>query len=200
MDLKTSSTSLWIKRLPNQLTFLRMACIPIVVWLMVRGENISDGKSIIPQNSDIIAASVFGLAAFTDFLDGWIARKFNVETVLGKLLDPLADKLLVVSALIILVEKQRLAGWVAVVLIVRDLAINAVRISALEDKMYIPSSWLGKTKTALIDLAIVGLIVHGTLAFIPFLLLGQIFTVLAVVASLVSGFQYLFEYGKQLKS
>jgi hypothetical protein len=76
------------------------------------------------QNVDILAAIVFGLAALTDFFDGWLARRFGAQSLLGKLLDPLADKLLVVASMIILVEKQRLAGWIAVVLIVRDLGIS----------------------------------------------------------------------------
>lgn len=194
-----SLAPLWLRRLPNQLTWLRIFCIPIVVVLMLQGAMYT-GEVFEPQRADIWAAAVFGLAAMTDFLDGWIARRFGVESLMGKLLDPLADKLLVVSALIILVGQQRLAGWIAVVLIVRDLGINAIRIAALEENIMINSSWIGKTKTALLDFGIVGLVINGTVLYvIPFRLLGLIFVWTAMVASVISAIQYLWEYAKKSK-
>lgn len=189
----------WLRRLPNQLTWLRIFCIPLVVVLMLRGEAIQPDSVHIPASVDAWAALIFSLAAITDFFDGWLARRFGVETVLGKLLDPLADKLLVVSAIIILVEKHRLAGWIAVVLIVRDLGINAIRISAMEDNITISSSWIGKTKTALLDIGIVGLIVHGQLWGIPFTIIGEFFVWFALAASLLSAFQYLWNYAQSLR-
>ena len=97
-------------RLPNQLTWLRIACIPVVVILLLEGAPVlpgADAKFEI-QNVDILAAIVFGLAALTDFFDGWLARRFGAQSLLGKLLDPLADKLLVVASMIILVEKHKI--------------------------------------------------------------------------------------------
>jgi CDP-diacylglycerol--glycerol-3-phosphate 3-phosphatidyltransferase len=195
----------WLKKLPNRLTFLRILCIPVVVYLMSLGEVAQESghfgmiKPIIPSMTDIAAALVFALAALTDFFDGWIARKFNVETVLGKLLDPLADKLLVVSAMVILVEKHRMDGLVAVIIIVRDLGINAIRLAAIEDGIQITSNIVGKTKTTFQDLGIIGLTVCGTLWLIPFHYIGQLFIMLALAASLISGCQYLYDYAKHLK-
>lgn len=196
----------WLKKLPNRLTFLRIMCIPVVVYLMSLGEVASESGhfGIInpiknPSMTDIAAAIVFAAAAITDFFDGWIARKFNVETVLGKLLDPLADKLLVVSAMVILVEKHRMDGLIAVIIIVRDLGINAIRLAAIEDGIQIPSSFIGKTKTTFQDLGIIGLTICGTLWFVPFHYIGQFFIMLALAASLISGIQYLYNYAKQLK-
>ena len=196
----------WIKKLPNRLTYLRIMCIPVVVYLMSLGEVApqSGQYGIInpilnPSVTDIAAAIVFSIAAITDFFDGWIARKFNVETVLGKLLDPLADKLLVVSAMVILVEKHRMDGLIAVIIIVRDLGINAIRLAAIEDGIQIPSSLIAKTKTTFQDLGIIGLTICGTLWFIPFHYIGQFFIMLALAASLISGIQYLYDYAKQLK-
>lgn len=190
----------WLRKLPNQLTWLRIACIPVVVILMLEGATVTDGMPFVPTTVDILAAVVFALAAITDFFDGWLARRFGVESVLGKLLDPLADKLLIVSALIILVEKHRLAGWIAVILIVRDLGINAIRITAMEENIIISSNWIGKTKTAFLDVGIVGLTVHGSLGFWPFLTVGRLAIWLALVASLVSAAQYLLDYARALKS
>ncbi|BBH51903.1 CDP-diacylglycerol--glycerol-3-phosphate 3-phosphatidyltransferase [Fluviispira sanaruensis] len=195
----------WLKKLPNRLTYLRILCIPIVVYLMSMGEVAPSAshffiiQPITPSASDIAAAIVFSIAAITDFFDGWIARKFRVETVLGKLLDPLADKLLVVSAMIILVEKHRMDGVIAVIIIVRDLGINAIRLSAIDEGIQIPSNFIGKTKTTFQDIGIVGLTVCGPLLFIPFHYIGQAFILLALAASVLSAGQYLFNYAMQLK-
>ena len=189
-------------RLPNQLTWLRIACIPVVVILLLEGAPVVSGPDakFEIQNVDILAAIVFGLAALTDFFDGWLARRFGAQSLLGKLLDPLADKLLVVASMIILVEKQRLAGWIAVVLIVRDLGINAIRLAAMDEKIMIESSQLGKIKTFFLDLGIAGLMVHGTLWYIPWLLIGQISIGVAVASSLISAGLYLFAYAAALRT
>lgn len=196
---------LWLKKLPNRLTVLRILCIPIVVYLMSFGQLTQEtlffwkAIPIEPTIYDITAAIVFATAAITDFFDGWLARRFHVETMLGKLLDPLADKLLVVSAMIILVEKHRLEGWIAVLLIVRDLGINAIRLAAVDEGIYIESSWMGKIKTTLLDIGIVGLIVHGVVLWLPFHSIGHFFILLAIVASVSSAIHYLFFYAKELK-
>ena len=191
----------WLARLPNQLTLLRVACIPLVLIFMTQGQSPEHaGASIVPENADILAALIFTGAALTDFFDGWIARRYGVVTLFGKLMDPLADKLLVVSSLIILVEKHRLQGWLAVTLIVRDLAINAIRIGGIEDGVSIPSSFLGKIKTALTDIAIVGLTIGGSYFGIPFHFIGHIFMWVALGASLVSAVQYMVSYARQVSA
>jgi CDP-diacylglycerol--glycerol-3-phosphate 3-phosphatidyltransferase len=174
----------------------------VVVILLLEGAPVVSGPDakFEIQNVDILAAIVFGLAALTDFFDGWLARRFGAQSLLGKLLDPLADKLLVVASMIILVEKQRLAGWIAVVLIVRDLGINAIRLAAMDEKIMIESSQLGKVKTFFLDLGIAGLMVHGTLWYIPWLLIGQISIGVAVASSLISAGLYLFAYAAALRT
>jgi CDP-diacylglycerol--glycerol-3-phosphate 3-phosphatidyltransferase len=190
----------WLRRLPNQLTFLRIACIPAVVVLMNQGEMVSGQQHTMPwSTTDIAAGVLFALAALTDFFDGWIARKYGVESILGKLLDPLADKLLVVSALVILVEKHRLAGWIAVLLIVRDLGINAIRLAAYEDGIIISSSWLGKTKTLFLDIGIVGLTVWSTLGAFSFSWWGMLSMWLALIVSLWSAGEYVYNYARELR-
>jgi CDP-diacylglycerol--glycerol-3-phosphate 3-phosphatidyltransferase len=194
------TVSPWLRRLPNQLTLLRIACIPAVVALMNQGEVLNSVGQVIPlSTTDLAAALLFALAAITDFFDGWIARKYGVESILGKLLDPLADKLLVVSALVILVEKHRLAGWMAVILIVRDLGINALRIAAHEDNIIVSSSWLGKTKTFFLDVGIVGLTLSSHWGFFSFSFWGLVSMWLALVVSLWSAGEYIWDYAVQLK-
>lgn len=195
----------WLRKLPNRLTFLRILCIPVVVYFMSYGDITEETwrfwevKPISPSTTDVVAAIVFTVAAMTDYFDGLIARKFQIETMLGKLLDPLADKLLVVSAMIILVEKHRMEGWIAVVIIVRDLGINAIRLSALDENIHIPSNFIGKTKTTFLDIGIVGLIIYGYVWIIPFHYVGHIFIQLALAVSIISAVQYLMSYAKQLR-
>lgn len=196
----TGNVAPWLRRLPNQLTTLRIACIPGVVALMNQGEVLTTVGGDIPLSlTDLAAAILFSIAALTDFFDGWIARKYRVESLFGKLLDPLADKLLVVSALIILVEKHRLAGWMAVILIVRDLVINALRLAAYEDNVIISSSWLGKTKTFFLDVGIVGLVVSSQWGFFSFAFWGMVSMWLALIVSLWSAGEYIWDYARKLK-
>lgn len=192
----TTPPPLWLQRLPNRLTVLRIIAIPIIVVLLQQGAARIPGEVFVPSWTDQVAAILFAAAAATDFFDGWIARRYNVQTLLGKLLDPLADKLLVVAALIILVGLHRLPSWIAVVLIVRDLGINAIRLAAHEDGHSIPSSLLGKSKTTLLDIGITGVIVGGTLWSFPFYTLGHLFVWAALIASVVSAIQYLTEYAR----
>src|SRR5688572_821304 len=107
---------------------------------------------------DVIAAGLFALAALTDGLDGYIARRQRKETTFGKLMDPLADKLLVTAALVSLVSLDRLAAWVAMVIIAREFAVTGLRSVAAERGIVISASWLGKAKTGLQVAAIFGLI------------------------------------------
>lgn len=194
------TVSPWLRRLPNQLTVLRIVCIPGVVALMNQGQVLNKiGEEIPLSPMDLAAASLFALAAITDFFDGWIARKYGVESLFGKLLDPLADKLLVVSALIILVEKHRLAGWMAVILIVRDLGINAIRLAANEDNITISSSWLGKTKTFFLDVGIVGLTLSSVWGFFSFSFWGMVSMWFALVVSLWSAGEYIRDYAIKLR-
>ncbi len=124
---------------PNVLTVLRILAVPVLVVALL--DETADG--------DVIAAIVFALAALTDGLDGYIARRRQQITTFGKLMDPLADKLLVIAALISLVSLDRLAAWVAMVIIARELAVTGLRSLAAERGVVIAASWMGKLKTAL---------------------------------------------------
>ena len=134
--------------LPNTLTLLRILAVPVVVVALL--SEVNDG--------DVIAAVVFALAAATDGLDGYIARRRNQITNFGKLMDPLADKLLVVAALICLVDLNRLAAWIAMVIIARELAVTGLRTLAAEQSVVISARWHGKVKTTLQIAAIFALI------------------------------------------
>ena len=122
---------------PNALTVFRILLVPVLVAALLSG--LEDG--------DLLAACVFVLASLTDALDGWIARRHRLVSTFGKLMDPLADKLLVTSALVSLVSLDRLQAWVALAIIAREFAVTGLRQLAMEHGEVIPASSWGKIKT-----------------------------------------------------
>jgi len=136
--------------LPNLLTLGRIAAVPIVVVLLLSGG----------RQTSFWAAVVFSLAATTDWLDGWLARKWQVVTVLGKFLDPLADKLIVMAALIMLIPLGRVPAWAVFVILAREMVVTGLRSIASSEGIVIAASNLGKYKTIFQMVALVGLLLH----------------------------------------
>ena len=124
--------------LPNKLTMLRVIMVPFFIFFLL--------CDTIPGNN-IIAGILFIAASLTDTLDGYIARKYNLITVFGKFMDPLADKLLVCSALICLTQLHRIPAWIVCVIIGREFIISGFRLIAAERGIVIAASWWGKSKT-----------------------------------------------------
>lgn len=162
---------------PNVLTLVRIVAVPVLVVALL---------GAIP-GGDALAAVVFALAALTDGLDGYIARSRGAVTTFGKLMDPLADKLLIVAALVALVSLERLEAWVAMVIISRELAVTGLRTLAAERGVVIAASWLGKVKTALQVAAVLALI-----AVNPSPLWVDLLVYAAVAATVLSGIDYFF--------
>jgi CDP-diacylglycerol---glycerol-3-phosphate 3-phosphatidyltransferase len=169
--------------LPNVLTLMRILAVPVIVVALL-GET---------PNGDALAAGVFALAAFTDGLDGYIARRRRDVTTFGKLMDPLADKLLIVAALVSLVSLGRLAAWVAMVIIARELAVTGLRAVAVEQGVVIAASWLGKLKTALQVAAVFALIIWN-----PSPLAVDVLVYVAVAVTVISGADYFFGLRRRL--
>ena len=161
--------------LPNVLTMLRILAVPVIVVALLDET----------PNGDALAAGVFALAALTDGLDGYFARSRDAVTTFGKLMDPLADKLLIVAALVSLVSLDRLAAWVAMVIIGRELAITGLRGVAAERGIVISASWLGKAKTILQVVAVFALIATD-----PAPLWVDALVYAAVAMTLISGADY----------
>ncbi len=136
--------------LPNLLTFLRILLIPVVLVLLARGT----------PRANFMAAMVYAVTAVTDFLDGWLARKRGLISVLGKFLDPLADKLLVMAVLIFMVHLGRVPSWAVIVIIARELSITSLRVIAMSEGVVIAAGQGGKDKTALQMVALLMLILH----------------------------------------
>ncbi len=175
---------------PNVLTLLRILLIPVFIILFVNPT---------PDQS-LAAAIVFAVAAVTDMLDGYIARRTGQVTKLGKLLDPLADKLLVLSALILLMNVERVSALVVLLIVGRELAVTGIRAIAAGEGMIIPAETTGKYKMALQVVAIILLILEGTgLAALGNMHLAGSFTLyLSLVFGYVSGGQYVWSFWKQV--
>jgi CDP-diacylglycerol--glycerol-3-phosphate 3-phosphatidyltransferase len=135
---------------PNIITFVRIAAIPVYLVFTYYESRMHS----------FLAALVYTAAAATDFLDGWLARRKNLVTVIGKFLDPLADKLIAVSALIMLVHLGRVTAWVVIVVMSRELAVTGLRTIAMSEGIVIAAGQEGKYKTALQLVAIVFLLLH----------------------------------------
>lgn len=170
--------------LPNALTLLRILAVPAVVVALLSET----------PNGDVIAAVVFALAAATDGLDGYIARSRDSVTTFGKLMDPLADKLLIVGALLSLVSLHRLEAWIAMVIIAREVAVTILRTIAAERGLVISASWLGKAKTVLQIGAVIALIAAN-----PAPLWVDILVYLALVVTVLSGADYFFGLRKRIE-
>lgn len=175
--------------LPNKLTILRMVLIPFfLVFLMAEG--ITAGKWI--------ALVLFLTASLTDCLDGYIARKYNLITNFGKFMDPLADKLLVNSALIAFVGMGRIQTWIVIIIIARDFIISGFRLVASDNGVVIAADWWGKIKTVVQMVMILVLIADfgGSVAHI----LEQVLIYAALVLTVVSLIDYLIKNGDVLRA
>ena len=170
--------------IPNALTMLRILAVPVVVVALL---------AEVP-NGDLVAGVVFALAALTDGLDGYIARRRDSVTTFGKLMDPLADKLLIVAALVSLVALDRLEAWIAMVIIARELAVTGLRAVAVEQGVVISASWLGKVKTALQIAAVIALI-----AVDPATTAVDLLVYAAVAVTVISGADYFFGVRRRIE-
>jgi CDP-diacylglycerol--glycerol-3-phosphate 3-phosphatidyltransferase len=171
--------------LPNVLTVLRILLVPVLVAALLSAS----------ASGDLLAAVVFVVASLTDALDGWIARRRKSESTFGKLMDPLADKLLVVAALVSLVSLDRLSAWVAMVIIAREFAVTGLRQLAMEEGHVIPASMWGKVKTVTqIAMVLVLIAVDDRTVAVDLLIYATVFVTIA------SGVDYFFNFRSLLRT
>jgi CDP-diacylglycerol---glycerol-3-phosphate 3-phosphatidyltransferase len=178
--------------LPNLLTYGRIAVIPPVAYLLYLGGPVSG----------YFATFLYALAAATDYLDGYLARKRHLVTTVGKFLDPLADKLLVISIVLVLIIQQRVPLWVAIIMVAREITITALRALAGSEGLVIAAEKLGKYKTAFQMTALVGLMIHYEYivymglfyAKLDFHRMGLILLYISLVFSILSAFDYFIGF------
>lgn len=168
--------------LPNKITLARIFIVPLIVVFLIRPSGWSS----------TIAGALFILASLTDWLDGHIARSRNQVTDLGKMLDPIADKILVAAGLIPLVALGRVPVWMAVVLLGREFAVTGLRFISLSEGLTISASRLGKYKTILQVVAVSMLILHFKVLY--FHIIGMLVLWVALLVSLISAVEYFLNY------
>ncbi len=183
--------------IPNILCYIRIALIPLILLLVDKDS----------RWHSFLASMVFLAASVTDFFDGYLARKLNQTTILGKLLDPLSDKLIVASTLIIMVPMGRVPSWVVILLLGREFAVTGLRGIAASEGMVISAATLAKYKTAFQMISIFCLLLHypyqidyfGLFSFyLNFHRVGLFFLYFSLILALVSGFQYFWKFGKAI--
>lgn len=170
--------------LPNALTVLRILLVPVLVVALLAET----------PNGDVLAAFVFALASVTDAVDGYLARSRNAITTFGKLMDPVADKLLILAALLSLVSLDRVDAWVAMVIIAREFAVTATRMAATSQGVVIAANWWGKAKTMVQVACVFFLIaIDGSPVWL------DVLVYLTVAITLVSGIDYFFGLRRLLR-
>jgi CDP-diacylglycerol--glycerol-3-phosphate 3-phosphatidyltransferase len=173
-----------IRNIPNLLTVLRIFSIPLIIFFLT-----SPGPL-----ASFLAALVFGIASLTDLLDGYLARQQKAETAIGKLLDPMADKLLILSGMIMLIPLDRIPAWMVVLIIGREVAITGLRGIASAEGVVIAASRLGKAKMIFQSLSLGGLMLHYEYLGINFHILGTILLWIALIITLWSGIDYFWKF------
>lgn len=169
--------------LPNKLTLLRICLIPVFVILMLSQVS----------NFFLISCIIFIIASITDFLYGKIARKYNLVTDFGKFMDPLADKLLVLSALICMIEYDLVAGWMVIIIVARELTVSILRAIAADNGKVIAASGGGKIKTTSQMIAIILLLIGANYSNSQIVFVGTIAMYIATIFTLYSGIDYLYK-------
>jgi len=166
--------------LPNKLTTFRVVLIPFFIFFLM--------TELIPF-SKWIALAIFCIASLTDFFDGYLARKWNMVTNFGKFMDPLADKLLVCSAIIAFTAMDRMPAWIVIIIVAREFIISGFRLIAAEKGVVIAASYWGKFKTASQMFMIILFIINIDALFIP----GQVLMYIALALTVISLIDYIIK-------
>ncbi len=170
--------------LPNTISMIRIGVIPVLFGLLF-----SPGSKM-----SLVIAILFIAAALTDLLDGYIARKYQIVTTMGKFLDPIADKLIVNTGMILMIPIGRIPAWIVAIIIIRDFAVDGIRNIASSDGMIIQASPLGKRKTLCQIFAVSALMIHYPLFGVDAHAVGMIILYIALILTVTSGIDYFLKF------
>lgn len=188
--------------LPNKLSMVRIIAIPLVMLFMlpisIYGFSPDGWNNFISSYGMIVAGIIFVIASLTDFADGYIARKYNLITDLGKFLDALADKMLVISILLAFIELGRISAWPVMIICLREFMVTGIRLIASKDGVVMAAKMLGKIKTTTQMIAITFLMFEFVfiklgLAVTTVTIIGDILFYISVIMTIVSGMDYLLK-------
>jgi CDP-diacylglycerol--glycerol-3-phosphate 3-phosphatidyltransferase len=170
--------------LPNTITLLRIGVIPVLFLILL-----SPGRTL-----SLFIAVLFIIAALTDLVDGYIARRYGIVTKMGKLLDPMADKIIVNTAMVLMIPVGHIPAWIVALIIIRDIVVDGTRNIALSDGIVIAASKLGKRKTLSQNIAVSALIIHYPLFGLNAHLIGMVILYIALVLTIWSGVDYFVKF------
>jgi CDP-diacylglycerol--glycerol-3-phosphate 3-phosphatidyltransferase len=173
---------------PNRITLFRITIIPALFFLLL-----SPGR-----NGSLAIAILFIIAALTDVLDGYLARKYEIVTVMGKFLDPIADKLIVNTAMILMIPIGRIPAWIVAVIIIRDFTVDGIRAIASSEGLVIQASKLGKQKTLCQIFAVSALMIHYPFLGADAHVIGTVILYLALALSICSGMDYFVKFYREI--
>ena len=175
-----------IINLPNTITIVRLCIIPILFCLMLSPD----------QTWSLVIALLFIAAALTDLLDGYVARRYGIVTTMGKFLDPIADKLVINTAMVVMIPTGRIAAWIVAIIIIRDFFVDGVRSIAQSEGVIIQASYLGKQKTLCQVFAVSALMIHYPFMGADAHTVGTVLIFLALILSVCSGLDYFLNFLK----
>ena len=174
--------------LPNTITLMRIGVVPFLFILLSNpGEFWS-----------IVIAGLFVVASITDFFDGYIARKYHMITTMGKFLDPIADKIIVNTAMILMIPIGRIPAWIVAITIIRDLIVDVIRSIASSEGIYMQASILGKQKTVAQIIAVTALMIHYSIFGINAHTVGTVILYVALFLTIYSGIDYFIKLYKSV--
>jgi len=174
--------------LPNAITMLRVGIIPVLFFLLLSPDS----------TGSLVIAGIFVIAALTDLLDGYIARRYQIVTTMGKFLDPIADKLVVNTAMILMIPIGRIPAWIVAIIIIRDFTVDGIRTIASSEGVIIGSSRLAKQKTLCQVFAVTALMIHYPFLGADAHLVGIAILYVALFLTLYSGLDYLMKFFKEI--
>ena len=183
-----------VKQLPNLITLVRLSAAPALIILMpfIKNTNSKHDRLL-----TFIAAMIFGIAMLSDMLDGYLARRFNCSSSFGKLIDPLADKMLFLSAMIMMIPLGWIPAWLVAILFTREVAVTSLRSLAVEQGLIIQASHWGKYKSAFISAGTFGMLLHYPFLNANWKLIGWALLCPGIIFSLGSGLHYGWSYFKK---
>ncbi len=173
--------------LPNTITLARISVVPFLFFLLAAPGPFWS----------LVLAALFVVASITDFLDGYVARRYNLVTTMGKFLDPLADKLIVNTAMILMIPIGRIDAWIVAVIIIRDFIVDGIRTIASSEGIYIQASVLGKQKTLAQIFAVTALMIYHPFLGLNAHFVGTIVLYVAFFLTIYSGLDYLFKFYRE---
>ncbi len=183
-----------VMNLPNSLSVTRIFLVPLLVVVLLTK---FEGRMLLGVRKELVGAAIFGIASFTDWLDGYLARRRHQVTALGQFIDPFADKLLTISALISLVQMDLAPAWMVAIIVGREFAVTVLRSLAHARGAMMPASRLGKIKMVAQIVAILALIL-GKDHLRGFVIIGQIALWVVVITALASAMDYFRRFGSFL--